>query len=90
MGFPGIGSIIFRNEEDILTNEPDPVAFYKQEILPYKGMLEEWYVVNRTTFVYIVSILLTVWVIMFPTSVLPFKVFKGLPLPPESLRDRLF
>ena len=41
-GLTGIGSIIFRDEELIISNvkDLDPHSFYKREIAPYKGKLE--------------------------------------------------
>ena len=43
-GLSGVGSIIFRGEEDMLGGMEDPTFFYNQEIGPYKSELEEWYV----------------------------------------------
>jgi lipopolysaccharide/colanic/teichoic acid biosynthesis glycosyltransferase len=40
-GLTGIGSIVFRDEEDLLSNcEGDPKEFYARHISPYKGELE--------------------------------------------------
>jgi lipopolysaccharide/colanic/teichoic acid biosynthesis glycosyltransferase len=86
-GITGVASVFFRDEEqyfDGLTE--DPHVFCKRVIAPYKGELELWYqdhigVVNDTLIVF-----LTVWVILFPQSRLPEKMFKGLPDRPEELR----
>lgn len=44
-GITGIGSIIFRDEEDLITREKekgnDPWEFYKAVIYPYKGEVEK-------------------------------------------------
>ena len=51
-GLTGIGSIIFRDEESIIsavTNE-NPHEFYKTVIAPYKGELEMWYQKNNSFF----------------------------------------
>ena len=46
-GLTGIGSIIFRDEERILTESKlSPHECYKRIILPYKGKLEIWYQKN--------------------------------------------
>src|ERR1700712_2110207 len=41
-GITGIGSIMFRDEEKILSDAADPKAMYAA-IYPYKGALEMWY-----------------------------------------------
>ena len=82
-GLTGIGSIIFRNEETLITNVKDAGGntwdFYKNAIYPYKGELEIWYQ-NNISFVTDFKILvLTVLVIFFPGSQLVYKWFPGLP-----------
>ncbi len=50
-GLTGIGSIVFRDEEKILTeSELTPHECYKEIILPYKGELEMWYQTNCSYF----------------------------------------
>ena len=50
-GLTGIGSIIFRDEERILTESKlSPHECYKRIILPYKGKLEIWYQKNMSFF----------------------------------------
>lgn len=88
-GLTGIGSIIFRGEEDMIHASRDPDHFYDHVIMPFKGRLEEWYVANRGLWMYIKCILLTAWVVMFPSSPMPLRVFKGLPAPPEELAEAL-
>lgn len=42
-GLSGIGSIVFRDEEDILTNSPKGhKRCFSEDITPYKGALEVW------------------------------------------------
>ena len=80
-GLTGIGSIIFRDEESIIsavTNE-DPHEFYKRIIAPYKGELEMWYHKNRSFFLDLQLIFMTAWVILFPFSKLYEIWFKDLP-----------
>ncbi len=65
-GLSGIGSIMFRDEEKMLHGQVDSVRFYDEVIAPYKGALEEWYVVHQALWVYFMLIGLTVWVVLFP------------------------
>ena len=88
-GITGIGSLIFRDEEAMITkamNEGiDGRTFYRTEIYPYKGQLEMWYQDHKSIYTDIMIIFLTAWVIIFPKSKLPFNVFKDLPPKPKSL-----
>ena len=81
-GLTGIGSIIFRDEESIISNikNEDPHIFYKRVIAPYKGELEMWYQSNRSFIIDFKLIFTTAWVILFPASKLYKKWFKGLPI----------
>ena len=79
-GLTGIGSIVFRDEERILTeSELTPHECYKEIILPYKGELEIWYQTNCSLFLDLQLIFMTAWVIFAPTSKLYEKWFKDLP-----------
>ena len=80
-GLTGIGSIIFRDEESIISaiKDEDPHKFYKRVIAPYKGELEMWYQENNSFFLDLQLIFMTAWVILFPTSKLYEKWFKDLP-----------
>ena len=80
-GLTGIGSIIFRDEESIISavTEEDPHEFYRRVIAPYKGELEMWYQKNTSFFLDLQLIFMTAWVIFFPTSKLYEKWFKDLP-----------
>ena len=82
-GITGIGSIIFRNEEELITAQKekgnDPWEYYKNVIYPYKGKLEQWYQ-KRQSFMIDFSILfITFWVILFPKSNIVYSLFKDLP-----------
>jgi len=82
-GLSGIGSIIFRDEEEIIskvkTNGGDIWDFYKNTIYPFKGDLEIWYQKNKSFFLDIQLIYLTIWVIVFPNSKIYENWFKDLP-----------
>lgn len=79
-GLSGIGSIIFRDEEKLLSEtKMNPADFYKEFVSPYKGELEMWYQKNLSFKIDILLIFLTVWVIVFSKSELPYRIFKDLP-----------
>lgn len=79
-GLTGIGSIVFRDEESILTeSELTPHECYKEIILPYKGELEMWYQTNCSLFLDLQLIFMTAWVILVPNSKVYEKWFKDLP-----------
>jgi len=82
-GLTGIGSIVFRDEETLLSDcvkkgmEIDEA--YAKIVSPYKGALEMWYQGHIGFWTDFMLIFLTAWVIVFPKSELVFKVFKDLP-----------
>ena len=80
-GLTGIGSIVFRDEESLISGvkDEDPHEFYKRVIAPYKGELEMWYQKNKSFFLDLQLIFMTAWVILFPESRLYEKWFKHLP-----------
>ena len=80
-GLTGIGSIIFRDEESIISavTDEDPHEFYKRVIAPYKGELEMWYQQHNSFFLDLQLIFMTAWVILVPNSKLYEKWFKDLP-----------
>ncbi|CAI09483.1 MULTISPECIES: sugar transferase [Aromatoleum] len=84
-GLSGIGSIVFRGEEDMLHASAAPERFYDEVIMPYKGKLEEWYVANQGLRTYFACILVTVWVVLFPSSRVVWKALPTLPNPPRNL-----
>jgi lipopolysaccharide/colanic/teichoic acid biosynthesis glycosyltransferase len=79
-GLTGIGSIVFRDEELIITQSNLPVQeTYKHIILPYKGALEVWYQQHRHFYTDFMIMFLTAWYVLFPKSSLVQKVFPSLP-----------
>lgn len=79
-GITGIGSVVFRDEEELMSKTTMPPAeFYDKQIAPYKGELELWYQQKQSFWVDLVIMFLTVWVVLFPKSKLMYKVFKDLP-----------
>ncbi|MCC3861730.1 sugar transferase [Pseudemcibacter aquimaris] len=78
-GVTGVGSIIFRDEEGILTKAKDADHTFKNEVIPAKVDLEKWYVENHSFLKDILLIMITAWVIISPRSNLLYKVFPKIP-----------
>ncbi|UWR01287.1 sugar transferase (plasmid) [Rhodobacteraceae bacterium S2214] len=85
-GLSGVGSIIFRGEEDMMHASEDPDRFYDDIIMPYKGLLEEWFVKNKSVATYVKGIIVTIQVVLKSESQVAWTAFKGLPEPPEELQ----
>lgn len=88
-GLTGIGSIIFRDEERLLSETTMPMQeFYAKFISPYKGELELWYQKNLSFYTDFMLVFLTAWVIISPESDLPYRIFKDLPEGPAELKQK--
>ncbi len=90
-GLSGIGSIVFRNEEQIVQNfenYEDKDTFYRTVIMPYKGELEVWYTKHRNVFMYWKLIFLTIEAVLNPEST-SWKRLKGIPEIPDNLQNIL-
>jgi lipopolysaccharide/colanic/teichoic acid biosynthesis glycosyltransferase len=85
-GLTGIGSVIFRDEEELITqvkeNGGNIWHFYTNDIYPFKGSVEKWYQANQSFTTDLKIIILTAWVIIFPKSNLVYDWFKDLPKRP--------
>ena len=77
-GITGIGSVIFRDEEKIISESTDIQAAYKR-IFEYKGKVEMWYQQHISFYTDFMIIFLTAWYIVFSESRLVYKVFPSLP-----------
>tara|TARA_B110000008_G_C16891750_1_gene533067 strand:- start:232 stop:891 length:660 start_codon:yes stop_codon:yes gene_type:complete len=84
-GLSGVGSIVFRNEESLLSETDNSSSFYSKKIAPYKGRLESWYISHQSIFLYFSLIIITLWVVIFPSSKIFWKVFPSIPKPPKYL-----
>jgi len=81
-GLTGIGSIVFRDEESLISAAPEkenPHDFYERVIAPYKGELEMWYQVKRSLIIDFQLIFITAWAIVIPETRLYEKWFHDLP-----------
>ena len=88
-GLSGIGSIVFRNEEQIVQEHDsfeEKDKFYRTVIMPYKGALEVWYTKHRNVFMYWRLIFMTVEVVLKPNSQ-SWKNLKDIPEIPLNLKD---
>ena len=88
-GLSGIGSIIFRGEEEMMHDATASVDFYSNVIAPYKGSLEKWFVSNKCLYLYFLAIFVTAWAVLIPSTKMAWKVFKSLPEPPTELKQAL-
>jgi len=77
-GMTGIGSLIFRDEEKLVSEAPDPKAMYKNIYL-YKGELELWYQKKASHYTDFMIILLTALSILYPGNNYCVRIFKDLP-----------
>jgi lipopolysaccharide/colanic/teichoic acid biosynthesis glycosyltransferase len=83
-GVTGIGSIVFRDEERLLSGEGiDPRQFYGDKIAPYKGALEMWYLDHHSLWLDAQLMILTVHAVFRPESDLVYRRFPDLPPRPE-------
>jgi len=82
-GITGIGSIIFRDEEELITKEKeegrDTWDFYINKIYPFKGHVEKWYQKKQSFYVDFMILIMTAWVILFPNSNILYKFFPSIP-----------
>ena len=86
-GLSGVGSIVFRNEEVILSAQNNPKDFHQNVIGPYKAKLELWYTQHNNTSTYLMLIILTLHAVFYPKSKIIWSVFKDIPKPPLALEQ---
>ena len=85
-GLTGIGSIVFRDEEAILSSVDNPHDFYARELAPFKADLELWYIENKSVKTDIGIIICTAISIISPKSRMYENIFSGIPKVPEKLK----
>ena len=88
-GLSGLGSVIFRDEESLMSLDSDPRAVYEKYIGPYKGQVEQWFASRINVWMYLLLIYLTVHVVLFTKSNIVWNTFKDLPAPPMEIREAL-
>lgn len=88
-GLTGIGSIVFRDEESIITKAQsmgrDLRTCYREDIMPFKGALECWYVDNHSLWVDTKILVATAIAVLMPGWKGYRGWFHGLPKPESSL-----
>ncbi len=84
-GLTGIGSIFFRDEEALMEKtDKDLRQLYIEDIAPYKGALELWYIDNRTFFMDLKILFFTIWIVLFSSSKIHRKLFPNVPQVPAD------
>ena len=78
-GLSGVGSIAFRDEQAYFPKDIEPEKFYTDIIAPFKGLLEEWYVKNKSVRVYFTLIVLTVYVVFIKDAKFMWRLFPTMP-----------
>jgi lipopolysaccharide/colanic/teichoic acid biosynthesis glycosyltransferase len=89
-GLTGIGSIVFRNEEEILQQFKDKKYFHQKIINPYKGMLESWYADHYSIINYFKMIFVTAVTVLNSNSSIWEKAFPNLPSVPPELKSYIY
>ena len=88
-GLTGLGSIVFRDEEAVITKAQaigrDLRTCYREDILPFKGALECWYVDNQSVLVDIKILIATAVAVLMPSWKGYRSWFRGLPSPESAL-----
>lgn len=79
-GLSGVGSIVFRDEQSLLNQGEEPVKIYSENIAPYKGELEIWFVKNRSIMLYFTLIFCTLLVLFFKNTDLIWRLYPNLPV----------
>ena len=77
-GITGIGSIVFRDEEKLVSAASDPRATY-QNIFSYKAELEIWYRSRASWGLDCLIVFVTAWSVLVPGTQLPHQLWKDLP-----------
>ena len=88
-GLSGLGSLVFRHEEQILQTFEDPRKFYDTIIAPYKARLEVWYLENRSYRLYWRLIYLTLYLIVTNDKRPLRRLYQRLPAMPPELEQYL-
>ena len=78
-GITGLGSIVFRDEETMLSKARDPNHMYRDIIAPHKSKLELWYIKNKSTKIYFLLLFLTAVTIFFKENIFLSSFLKKYP-----------
>jgi lipopolysaccharide/colanic/teichoic acid biosynthesis glycosyltransferase len=93
-GLTGIGSIVFRDEESIVTlaqkEGRDIRQCYRQDIMPFKGELECWYVEHQSFITDLKILFATALAVLMPSWRGFWGWFPGLPKPESPILKEVF
>jgi lipopolysaccharide/colanic/teichoic acid biosynthesis glycosyltransferase len=79
-GITGIGSIVFRDEEKLVSeSKMNPQEYFAKYIDTYRCELELWYHRNLNFVTDVKIIFITLWVIIFPESTMLQRLMKTIP-----------
>lgn len=85
-GLSGIGSIIFHDESSLVSRcGKDYHRCYAEDIAPYKGKVELWYVQHQSALLDLFLLFLTVLVLLAPGRGYCLQWLKGLPRPDSAV-----
>jgi len=87
-GITGYGSLVFRNEEELLDFKSS-VLFYKTFISSYKSEIEEWYIKNKNLYFYFLCLILTIYIVIFQNNKIIWTTIKKFPKPNITLKKIL-
>lgn len=88
-GLTGLGSLVFRDEESILSGVKDPDDFYDSVVMPYKGAIEQWYVEHESFALYLKIIFVTFYGLVLSRPIHLFEIFPDIPRPNDKNLDFL-
>jgi len=88
-GLSGLGSIMLRNEEEIMRRVDNKDNFYTKVIIPYKAELETWYIEHISVLNYFKVIVATIIIVLRPSSNVCGNIFNGMPVLPNELKSLL-
>ena len=82
-GLTGMGSLIFRDEEELITKVRDKGLdtwdYYKNEIYPFKGELEKYYQENYGFTTDLKIFIGTILMVLFSNDKIPYLLFPNAP-----------
>ena len=82
-GITGIGSIIFRDEEQYLKHDKNlSNEFYKNEIVPFKSQLESWYHDNKSILLDFILLFITAFIVIKPKTNVYNRLINNIPKHP--------
>jgi lipopolysaccharide/colanic/teichoic acid biosynthesis glycosyltransferase len=87
-GLTGLGSLVFRNEEEIMLMENED--FYELVIIPYKAQLEFWYARNLSFKNDMLILFLTISSLFSPSYKIIKFFFRTMPPLPTKLSKYIF